>query len=70
MRRYAIALKTGKKIKRIRNEKELTQEEVAARVGIHVSTLGRIERGESNAPLQTLNKIAQALKTSVGNLIS
>jgi len=35
---------------------------VAEKSGMHLSTLGRIERGESNPPLQTLNKIAQALK--------
>jgi transcriptional regulator with XRE-family HTH domain len=40
----------------------MTQEELADKVGIHLSTLGRIERGESNPPLQTVNKIAQALK--------
>lgn len=69
MRRYKIALITGKKIKRARNEKGLTQEDVAGRAKIHVSTLGRIERGESNAPLQTFNKIAQALKIKPKDLL-
>ena len=69
MRRYVIALKTGKKIKRARDEKGLTQEEVAARAHIHVSTLGRIERGESNAPLQTLNKVAQSLRVKPKDLL-
>lgn len=45
----------------VRKNKELNQEEVASDAGIHVSTLGRIERGESNPPIQTINKIAQAL---------
>lgn len=40
----------------------MTQEELAYKIGIHVSTLGRIERGESNPPIQTVNRIAQALK--------
>ena len=38
----------------IRREKKLIQEELAYRVGIHVSTLGRIERGESNPPFKHL----------------
>lgn len=70
MRRYKVALKTGRKIKRVRREKGLTQEEVSSRARMHVSTLGRIERGESNAPLQTLNKIAQALRVKVKEIIS
>lgn len=62
MRRYKIAKSVGKKIRIIRKRKGMSQEEVADVVGVHVSTLGRIERGESNPPIQTINKIAQALK--------
>ncbi len=62
MRRYVISKKVGKKIMAIRRQKGFTQEEVADKSGMHVSTLGRIERGESNPPLQTLNKIAQVLR--------
>ena len=61
MRRYKISKSVGRKINLIRRRKKLTQEDIASSAGIHVSTLGRIERGESNAPLQTINKIAQAL---------
>lgn len=70
MRRYKISQKVGRKIRIIRRKNKLTQEEVAARAGIHVSTLGRIERGESNPPLQTLNKIAQALRVKTKELLS
>lgn len=45
-----------------------SQEELADRAGMHLSTLGRIERGESNPPVQTVGKIAKALKTSVDEL--
>ena len=62
MRRYIISKKVGRKIRITRRQKGLTQEDVAEKSGMHVSTLGRIERGESNLPLQTLNKIAQVLK--------
>lgn len=69
MRRYKIAEKVGKKIRIIRRKKKLTQEEVAARVGVHVTTFGRIERGEINAPLQTINKVAQALGVKPKDLL-
>lgn len=70
MRRYKILQRTGKNIRTIRRNKKLTQEEVAERAGIHVTTFGRIERGESNPPLQTLNKIAQALKVKTKDLFT
>lgn len=68
MRRYKIAQKVGKKIRIIRKQKKLTQEELASKIGIHVTTLGRIERGESNPPLQTINRIAQALGIKISDL--
>ena len=61
MGRYVIAQRMGRKLRLARERKNLTQEEVASRAKIHVSTLGRIERGESNPPLQTLGKIAQVV---------
>jgi transcriptional regulator with XRE-family HTH domain len=69
MRRYKIALKVGKRIRIIRKKKRLTQEEVAGMAKIDMSTLGRIERGETNAPIQTINKIAQALKVKPKDLL-
>jgi len=65
MKRYKIAQKVGKRIRITRRRKGLTQEELADKLKIHVSTLGRIERGEINSPLQTLNKIAQSLGVSL-----
>jgi len=70
MRRYKIAQKVGKRIRIIRRKKRLTQEEVADRARIHISTLGRIERGESNSPIQTINKIAQALRVKPKEFLS
>lgn len=68
MRRYKINEKVGKRIRRIRKQMRLSQEELADRAGMHLSTLGRIERGESNPPVHTVSKIAKALKTSVDEL--
>ncbi len=68
MRRYKIAQVTGKKMRLIRKHTKQSQEDIAARAGIHVATYGRIERGESNPPIQTINKIAKALGVKVGEL--
>ena len=42
-----INKKVGKKIRRIRDGLGMTQEEVAEKIGIHVTSFGRIERGEA-----------------------
>lgn len=68
MRRLKIAQKIGKKIKIERNKKKITQEELASMAKMHVTTLGRIERGESNSPIQTINRISQALRINPKNL--
>lgn len=68
MTRYKIAQKVGKRIRILRKKKKLTQEGLAEKIKIHVSTLGRIERGESNPPLHTLNKIANALGVSLKDI--
>ncbi|PIS00205.1 MAG: XRE family transcriptional regulator [Chlamydiae bacterium CG10_big_fil_rev_8_21_14_0_10_35_9] len=68
MKRYVISRKVGKRIRVFRRKNKLTQEEVSEKSRIHVSTLGRIERGESNPPLQTINKIAQAMKVKLNKL--
>ncbi len=68
MRRYKISKKVGRRINIVRRKKNLTQEDLASGVGVHVSTLGRIERGESNPPLQTINKISQALRVKTKDL--
>ena len=70
MRRYKIAIYIGKRIRRVRKKRGLTQEEAAEKAKIHVSTLGRIERGESNPPIQTISKIAYALGVKAKELLS
>lgn len=69
MRRYKIAHLIGKRIRLIRRKLGLTQEDLSDKIGIHVSTLGRIERGEMNSPIQTINKIALSLKVKPKDLL-
>lgn len=55
-------LKTlGKRIKSARNEKGISQEELAYRVDLHQTYIGQIERGEKAASLESLEKITKAL---------
>jgi DNA-binding XRE family transcriptional regulator len=63
-------LKLGQKIKKIRTEAGITQEELAAKTGVDRSYMGFIERGEKNPTLETIRKIAWALRVSVKELFS
>lgn len=48
-------------LKRLREEKNFTIEELAKRAGIGKGTVGDIETGKSKSTVKTLNKIAIAL---------
>lgn len=68
MKKYAVNKKVGKRIKKARKDLNLTQEELAEKVGMHYTTISRIETGDSNPPVQTIAKIAKALKISPSEL--
>ena len=59
----------GNRIKRKRKLLLLTQEEVAAKVGISPVYMGYIEQGRNTPSLEVLEKIAKALKVKTGELV-
>ncbi len=69
MRLYKISKLFGKKVQRLRKSMDLSQEDLAEKVGIHRNHVGRIERGETNPPLPTIEKIARALKVKPDELL-
>lgn len=59
----------GKKIKKIRKNVGLTQEELAEKVRISRAYMGYIEQGRNAPSLEVLEKIAKALKVNAGDLL-
>lgn len=59
----------GEKIRILRFQKGLSQEQLALHVGINTSYLGQVERGEKNPTIKTLEKIANGLDCTLENLI-
>ena len=55
----------GKRIKEIRKNCDYTQEELAEKVNIDITTLSGIESGRHFPSLVTLEKIANALNVSI-----
>ena len=56
-------------MRRMRQERQLSQEALADKAGIHRNYLGGIERQERNVGLDNLEKIARALGISVSQLL-
>lgn len=59
----------GFNIRRIREERDLSQEELADLAGLHRAYIGQIERGEKNIGLKNLEKIAKALNVNIKVLL-
>lgn len=57
----------GRKIRQLRKERKLTQNELADKIGIQQSDLSRIERGEYRVSLDTLFRMLAEFKVSVSD---
>ncbi len=51
----------GDKLKALRIEQALTQEELATEAGVAANTVARLERNETEPHMSTARKLAQAL---------
>ena len=60
-------IKLGLQIKKMREGKNLTQEKLADKVGIHLSYIGNIEIGAKRPSLETLFRIAEELEAKVSD---
>ena len=58
----------GRRIKQLRKERGMTQEQLALTANIERSYLGAIERGERSPTLDKISSIAKVLKVSIGKL--
>jgi transcriptional regulator with XRE-family HTH domain len=62
-------MKIGVQVKREREQALLTQQELAERAGIGLTTLNRIENDHAEPHFRTIRKIAKALGIDAANLI-
>ncbi len=61
-------LSLGKRIKRIRTQKNITQFKLAALCDFEKASMSRIESGKTNTTVLTLRKISSALEVPIGEL--
>ena len=59
----------GKAVRRLRHAQGLSQERFADLIGVHRTTMGRLERGDLNLTLETLERLAKGLGQRVSGLL-
>lgn len=63
-----IAKVIGQRIRNYRTSAGLSQEKLAELSGCHPTYIGQLERGEKNATVESIEKIASALNVSLSKL--
>lgn len=64
-----IKEKFGNRLKALRKEKGLSQEELALKSGLNRPYISGIEKGKRNVSLEVMEKLAEALGVGIGELI-
>lgn len=65
MNKKDIGLLFGRRLKELRQQQGLSQEELAFRAGLHRTYVGGIERGERNLTLKNIQRLADALGVDI-----
>lgn len=63
-----ITQTVGGRIRALRNQRSMTQEELAEKAMLHPTYIGQVERGEKNLTLTSLEKLISALGVSFAGL--
>ncbi len=66
----SLLLKLAKRIKSLRKQKNLTQDDLSAAANIARSTLGNIETAKNDITLSKVNKIAKAFNLSLSDFLN
>jgi len=65
-----ILVQFGNRVRSIRAQRGLSQEELASLAGVHRTYIGMIERGEKNITLINIFKISSALGVKIFEIFS
>lgn len=65
-----VLKKFGEQVRQLRKQKDISQEELAHRAGLHRTYIGMIERAEKNITLLNIEKIADALEVKITDLLA
>ena len=65
----ALLTQFGKRIRQLRTERDLSQEQLAEQTGFHRTYIGMVERGERNLRLSSIARFARVFEMSVSELL-
>jgi transcriptional regulator with XRE-family HTH domain len=65
----AASLAFGKRIKELRAEKKVSQDDLSRATDVHPTAIGRMERGAREPRLTTILRIASGLGVTPGELL-
>ena len=63
-----IARELGERLRAYRTQRGWSQEEMVERADLHTTYIGQLERGEKNATIESISKVAAALDISLSKL--
>jgi len=69
MTKKTILVKFGERVRDLRKEKGLSQEQLSFEADLHRTYIGMIERAEKNITLTNIEKIAKALEVEISELL-
>ncbi len=68
--RRPASVELGNRVRALRKEQKLAQDDLAERAGVHRTQIGHVEQGTRDVRLSTLQKVAFALGVDAGELIA
>ena len=69
MEKKDTLFRIGKNIRKIRDEKSFSQQDMAAACNFEKSNMSRIEAGRTNLTIGTLLKICEALQVKLADIV-
>jgi transcriptional regulator with XRE-family HTH domain len=64
-----LRIRLGQTVRELRSAAGYSQEGFAAKIKVHRTFMGTVERGKTNVSLETLERIARGLEMSVWELV-
>ena len=59
----------GQRLRTLRAERGISQDDLAERTGIHPTAIGRLEHGRREPRMKTILRLAEGLRTQPGRLL-